>query len=366
MNPSTPRLFTSLSLRSLTLPNRIVVAPMCQYEAIDGDATAWHHVHLGSLACGSPGLLLLEATAVDPRGRITPGCLGLWSDSNEAALVKVLETIRRVAPATPVGIQLAHAGMKASRFRPFDAPRRGYVTPAEGGWQPVGMSAIPSGGDGPVAEALDDRGLAAIRDAFAAAAGRAARIGFDLVELHSAHGYLLSSSLSPLTNHRTDRYGGSRENRMRFALETFEAMRAAMPAAMPLGVRFSGTDWADEQGGWTAEDSVAYAAELKARGCDYAHLSSGGNASGVSIEATPGFQVPLAAAVKRGTGIVTIAVGELQDPHLAEKVLADGDADLVAIGKGMLRDPRWPWHAAEALGHPFEVIPNYRWCVPVR
>lgn len=339
---------------------------MCQYEAIEGDATAWHHVHLGALACGGPGLLLLEATAVEPRGRITPHCLGLWSDSNEAALARVLETIRAVAPGTPVGIQLAHAGMKASRFRPFKAPRRGYVTPEEGGWTPVGVSAIPSGGDGPVAIGLDERGLAEVRDAFAAAAARAARLGFDLVELHAAHGYLLSSSLSPLTNHRTDQYGGSRGNRMRLALETFDAMRSALPDSMPLGVRFSGTDWADEQGGWTVEDSVAFGQALHDRGCDYAHLSSGGNASGVSIEVKPGFQVPLAAAVRRGSGIVTIAVGELQDPHLAERVLADGDADLVAIGKGMLRDPHWPWHAAEALGHPLEVIPNYRWCVPVR
>jgi len=361
----TPRLFEPIALRALTLPNRIVVAPMCQYEAIEGDATAWHHVHLGSLACGSPGLLLLEATAVEARGRITPGCLGLWNDANEAALAKVLETVRAVAPDTPIGIQLAHAGIKASRFRPFKAPRRGYVTPEEGGWAPVGLSAIPSGGDGPVATELDERGLAEVRDAFAEAAGRAVRLGFDLVELHSAHGYLLSSALSGLTNRRTDRYGGSLENRMRFPLEVFDAMRQAMPDEMPLGVRFSGTDWADDRGGWTIEDSVAYAAALEDRGCDYAHLSSGGNASGVSIDVHPGFQVPLAAAVKRGTGIVTIAVGELQDPHLAEKVLADGDADLVAIGKGMLRDPRWPWHAAQTLGHAFEVVPNYRWCVPV-
>lgn len=362
---TTPRVFEPISLRSLTLPNRIVVAPMCQYEAIDGDATAWHHVHLGSLACGSPGLLLLEATAVEARGRITPNCLGLWSDSNEQALAKVLETIRAVAPDTKVGIQLAHAGIKASRFRPFKAPRRGYVKPDEGGWAPVGLSAIPSGGDGPVAIELDEAELAEVREAFAASARRAARLGFDLVELHSAHGYLLSSALSPLTNRRGDRYGGSRENRMRFPLEVFEAMRAAMPDAMPLGVRFSGTDWADAEGGWTVEDSVAYAHELKRRGCDYAHLSSGGNFANAKIDVHPGFQVPLAAAVKRGTGITTIAVGELQDPHLAEKVLADGDADLVAIGKGMLRDPRWPWHAAQALGHAFETIPNYRWCVPV-
>ena len=362
---TTPRLFEPISLRGKTLANRIVVAPMCQYEAIDGSATAWHHVHLGSLACASPGLLLLEATAVEPRGRITPNCLGLWSDANEAALAQVLETIRTVAPDTKVGIQLAHAGIKASRHRPFKAPRRGYVTPEEGGWHPVGMSAIASGGDGPVAQELDDAGLAEVREAFAASARRAERIGFDLIELHAAHGYLLSSALSPLTNRRSDRYGGDREGRMRFPLSVFEAMRAALPEAMPLGVRFSGTDWADEQGGWTVADSVVFAQQLAARGCDYAHLSSGGNASGVAVEAKPGFQVPLAAAVKRGSGITTIAVGELQDPVFAERVLADGDADLIAIGKGFLRDPRWPWHAANALGHAFEVIPNYRWCVPV-
>lgn len=362
----TPRLFEPITLRGVTLRNRIVVAPMCQYEAIEGDATAWHHVHLGSLACGSPGLLLLEATAVEPRGRITPNCLGLWSDSNEQALAKVLSTLRAVAPETAIGIQLAHAGRKASRFRPFKAPTRGFVPLDQGGWTPVAMSAIPAEDGGPLPEVLDERGLAAVREAFVAAARRAARLGFDLVELHSAHGYLLSSALSPLTNLRTDRHGGSREHRMRYPLEVFEAMRAALPASMPLGVRFSGTDWADDRGGWTVEDSVAYAAALKSRGCDYAHLSSGGNAANASIPVAPGFQVPLAAAVRRATGITTIAVGELQDPHRAEKVLADGDADLVAVGKGSLRDPRWTWHAAQALGHSFEVIPNYRWCVPVK
>jgi len=356
-----PSLFRPLALRGLTLRNRIVVAPMCMYSARDGDATAWHHVHLGSLACGGPGLVLLEATAVEPRGRITPEDLGLWSDANERALAAALAMVREVAPGVPLGIQLAHAGRKASCFRPWSG--RGLVPPEQGGWSTIGPSAVAAG-TLPPPKAMDEGDLAAVKEAFVAATRRAARLGFEAVELHAAHGYLLSSFLSPLANRRDDRYGGSLENRMRFPLEVFVAMREAFPADRPLGVRFSGTDWAE--GGWTVEESVVFARELKDRGSDYAHISSGGNAM-VQVEAKPGWQVPLAAQVRHGSGAVTIAVGELGDPAFANGVLEAGDADAIAVGKTALREPHWPWRAARELGlKPAEAVTMpgpYVWCV---
>ncbi|MDB4632916.1 oxidoreductase, partial [bacterium] len=227
-----PRLFQPLDLRRIHLRNRIVVSPMCMYSATDGVASAWQHVHLGSLACSGAGLVITEATAVEPRGRITPNCLGLWDDACESALARVVETVKAVAPASALGVQLAHAGRKASHARPW-SPKRGYVEPKDGGWESVGASANSYENIAPPAHAMDMSDLDAMRDAFGAAAGRAARIGFDLVEMHAAHGYLLSSFLSPLSNERTDAYGGSLENRMRFPLECFDAMRAAMPDDLP-------------------------------------------------------------------------------------------------------------------------------------
>jgi 2,4-dienoyl-CoA reductase-like NADH-dependent reductase (Old Yellow Enzyme family) len=357
-----PHLFQPLALRGLTLRNRIVVSPMCMYSAIDGVATAWHHVHLGSLACSGAGLVIAEATAVEARGRITPNCLGLWNDDCERALARVVATIREVAPKAAIGIQLGHAGRKASHAHPW-APARGYVAPDDGGWTTVGASANSYENVAPPAEELTLDDLAEVRDAFAMAARRAARIGFDLVEMHAAHGYLLSSFLSSISNHRTDAYGGSLENRMRFPLECFDAMRAAMPDEVPLIVRFSGTDWRDDLGGWSTDDSVAFARELEARGCDAVDVSTGGNAK-ADIPVGPGFQVPYAAAVKRGVeSMPVIAVGELHDPVLAEKVIANGDADAIAIGKEFLRDPRWPWRAAKALGGKVDVVDQLAWCV---
>lgn len=359
---SPPRLFESLSIGGLELQNRIVVSPMCMYSSVDGLASAWHHVHLGSLACSGAGLVISEATSVEARGRITPNCLGLWDDDCERALARVVATVKDVAPNAGLGIQLAHAGRKASHARPW-APARGYVPPADGGWSTVGVSGNSYEDVAPHAHALDRTELGEVREAFATAAARSARIGFDLVEMHAAHGYLLSSFLSPLSNERTDEYGGSLENRMRFPLECFEAMRAAMPDDLPLIVRFSGTDWRDDLGGWSTEDSVTFAQELEARGCDAVDISTGGNAK-ADIPVSPGFQVPYAAAVKRGVkSMPVIAVGELDDPRLAESVLEAGDADAIAIGRGFLRDPRWPWRAAKELGGNVEHVDQYAWCV---
>ncbi|MBQ72796.1 MAG: oxidoreductase [Planctomycetaceae bacterium] len=360
--PRSPLLFEPLQLRDLRLRNRIVVSPMCMYSAVDGVATAWQHVHLGSLACSGAGLVITEATAVEARGRITPSCLGLWDDDCERALARVVATVKEVAPDAAMGIQLAHAGRKASHARPW-APARGYVQPDDGGWTTVGVSDNSYEDIAPHAHALDRGDLDEVRSAFAEAAARSARIGFDLVEMHAAHGYLLSSFLSPLSNERTDEYGGSLENRMRFPLECFDAMRSAMPDGMPLIVRFSGTDWRDDLGGWSTEDSVAFARELESRGCDAVDVSTGGNAK-ADIPVAPGFQVPYAAAVKHGTdSMPVIAVGELDDPRFAEDVLERGDADAIAIGRGFLRDPRWPWRAAKELGGEIEHVDQYAWCV---
>lgn len=357
-----PRLLEPLRLRGTTLRNRIVVSPMCMYSAVEGVATAWHHVHLGSLACSGAGLVIVEATAVEARGRITPNCLGLWNDDCERALARVVATVREVAPQAAIGIQLGHAGRKASHAHPW-APARGPVSSEDGGWATVGASANSYENIAPPAAELGSRDLGEVRAAFGDAAARAVRIGFDLVEMHAAHGYLLSSFLSPLSNQRTDAYGGSRENRMRFPLECFDAMRAAMPDEMPLIVRFSGTDWRDDLGGWSTDDSVAFARELEVRGCDAVDISTGGNAK-AEIPVGPGFQVPYAAAVKRGVeAMPVIAVGELHDPVLAEKILQDGDADAIAIGKEFLRDPRWPWRAAKTLGGRIDVVDQYAWCV---
>ncbi len=302
---------------------------------------------------------MLEATAVEPRGRITPECLGLWGDAQEEALAKVISDIREIS-STPIGIQLAHAGRKASHLRPWSG--RGYVGPDEGGWRAFGPSANSYEGIAPSAQALNHEDLDVVREAFVDATMRAARIGFDVVELHAAHGYLLSSFLSPLSNERTDQYGGSLENRMRYPLEVFEAMRKVWPTEKPLGVRWSGTDWRDDLDGWSVEDSQVFAVALADRGCDFADISSGGNAA-AEIPSAPGFQVPFAAAVKAASGMPTIAVGDLGDPELAEDILKRGDADAVAIGREFLKDPRWPWRAAKQLGGHIDYVPQYAWCV---
>jgi len=352
-------LFTPFALGSLMLANRIVVAPMCQYSADDGQASAWHPIHLGQLAISGAGLLIIEATAVEAIGRITPGCLGLYTDGCERALAEVLASVRRHSQV-PISIQLAHAGRKGSS----EVPWRGgaLIAPQQGGWQPVAPSALPHAEGEPPPLALDDAGLARVRQAFVKTALRAQRLGLDAVELHSAHGYLLHEFLSPIANRRTDSYGGSLAARMRFPLEVFDAVRAALPASMPVGVRLSAIDWVD--GGWDLEQSVAYGRALRERGCSYLHVSSGGVSPLQKIIAAPGYQVPFAQRLREDVGLPTIAVGLITEPEQAEAIIAAGQADLVAMARAMLYNPRWPWHAAAQLGAQVTAPTQYWRCQP--
>jgi 2,4-dienoyl-CoA reductase-like NADH-dependent reductase (Old Yellow Enzyme family) len=347
-------LFSSFTLRGLALPNRIVISPMCQYSAENGQATAWHMMHLGTLALSGAGMLCIEATAVEPEGRITPDDLGLWDDATEAALKPVLAMIRRHAPIA-VAMQIAHAGRKASSHVPWQGGQ--LIPPAEGGWVPYAPSAVPQKPEEAPPRALDAAGLARIREAFVATAKRAVRLGIDGFELHGAHGYLLHEFLSPIANRRTDAYGGSLENRMRFPLEVFDAVRAAVPDEKPVGMRVSATDWVE--GGWDLEQTIAFAKELKKRGADWIDVSSGGVSPLQKIPLKPGYQVPFAAAVKEATGLNTIAVGLITEASHAEEIVASGQADLVAIARGALYDPRWPWHAAAELGATVTAPPQY-------
>jgi len=348
------QLFSQFKLRGLTLRNRIIVSPMCQYSAVQGEASDWHRVHVGSLALSGAGLFCFEATAVEPEGRITPGCLGLWNERTEAALQAVIATVRKYSRIA-LGVQLAHAGRKGSSRLPWEG---GQLLPvSEGGWVPYAPSAIAHKEGEALPQALDDAGLARVRVAFVAAAKRAMRLGLDAIELHSAHGYLLHEFLSPIANRRQDRYGGSLHNRMRFPLEVFEAVRAAVPADKPVGVRVSATDWVE--GGWDLDQTVAYARELHRRGVDWIDASSGGISPAQTIPLKPSYQVPFARAIKQATGVNTIAVGLISEAQQAEEIIARGEADLVAIARGMLYDPRWPWHAAAQLGASVEAPPQY-------
>ena len=340
------QLFTPYRVGALELRNRIVIAPMCQYSAVDGSATDWHLIHLGHLALSGAALLTIEATAVSPDGRISARDLGLWSDANEEALQGVLESVRRWSDI-PIAIQLAHAGRKASTRVPWEGGAQ--VPPHEpGGWQTVAPSAVPFAATDHPPVALDGDGLAQVRQAFVASAKRAARLGLDAVQLHGAHGYLLHEFLSPLSNHREDEYGGSLENRMRFPLEVFDAVRAAFPADRPVSMRVSGTDWAE--GGWDIEQTVAFAQALEARGCGGIHVSSGGLTPAQRIPVGPGYQVPLARAVKAATTMAVVAVGLITEFEQAEAIVGTGDADFVALARAILYNPRWPWHAAAHFG----------------
>jgi len=335
---------------------------MCQYSADDGRATDWHLIHLGNLALSGAGLLIIEATAVLPEGRISPDDLGLWSDETENALGRVVETVRRYSDM-PIAIQLAHAGRKASTHTPWKGS--GQIRPGEDrGWQTVAPSAIPfaEGENPPVA--LDHGGLAAVRDAFVEAARRSARLGFDAIQLHGAHGYLLHQFLSPLANQREDDYGGSLENRMRFPLEVFDAVRAVFPVERPVSMRVSGTDWAE--GGWDLEQTIAFAKALAARGCSAIHVSSGGMTPAQKIPVGPSYQVPLARAVKAATNLPTVAVGLITGYDQAEAVIGTGDADFVALARTILYDPRWPWHAAAHLGATVKAPKQYLRSQPSR
>jgi 2,4-dienoyl-CoA reductase-like NADH-dependent reductase (Old Yellow Enzyme family) len=337
-------LFSPLSLGGLELHNRIVVAPMCQYSADEGRATDWHLIHLGHLALSGAGMLILEATAVEPAGRISPADLGLWSDETETALARVLDGVRRYSDM-PLAIQLAHAGRKATTQEPWQGG--GQVPIGQGGWPTLAPSVVPFAEADTAPQALDGDGMARIRQAFADSAKRAAAIGLEAIELHAAHGYLLHQFLSPLSNRRDDAYGGALENRLRYPLEVFEAVREAVPG-MPVGIRISASDWV--AGGWDIAQSVAFAHALKRRGCDYIHVSSGGLSPEQKIPVVPGYQLPFAERIRAETGMPTMAVGLISGARQAEDAIASGQADMVALARGMLYDPRWPWHAAAELG----------------
>ncbi len=346
MSSDTPRLFEPMRLGPLSLDNRILIAPMCQYSASEGTPGDWHLIHLGHLALSGAGLLILEATAVEAEGRITPGDLGLYSDANEEGLARVLAAMRAHS-SMPVAMQLGHAGRKASSRAPWEGGAQ--IRPGEpGGWKAFAPSAVPHapGEDTPLA--LDAEGLARVREAFVAAARRAARLGIEGIEIHAAHGYLLHQFLSPLANHRDDAYGGSLENRLRFPLEVFDAVRAVFPAERPVWVRVSAVDWVE--GGWDLEGTVAFAKALEARGCAAIHVSSGGVSPKQAIALGAGYQVPFAERVKAEVAIPVIAVGLITEARQAEAILAEGKADAISLARAILYDPRWPWHAAAELG----------------
>lgn len=338
------RLFQPLTLRGLTLPNRIAVSPMCQYQAQDGLVNDWHLVHYGGLAQGGAGLVITEAAAVLPEGRISPEDLGLWNNAQAEGLARIVRFIASQG-AVP-GVQLAHAGRKASNPAPWKGS--GSLSPSQGGWTPAAPSALPFDEGWTVPTALDEPGILAVIEAFMDAARRAVAAGFRVIEVHAAHGYLLHQFLSPLSNHRTDAYGGSFENRTRLVREVVGALRQILPEELPLLVRISATDWVE--GGWTLDQSVALAKELKALGVDLVDCSSGGLAPRAEIPLGPGYQVPFAARIRAEADLPTGAVGLITDPEQAEAILAQASADLVLLGRELLRDPRWPLRAAKALG----------------
>lgn len=355
-------LFSPYSLPSpngpLALANRIVVAPMCQYAALDGAPTDWHLMHWGNLLNSGAALFTIEATAVLPEGRITPACLGLWDDRTEAALAATLQRARALAPHTAVCIQLAHAGRKASSALPWQGAQLLRDDPR--GWETFAPSALPQLPQEPPPTALTRAGMERVRDAFAGAAQRAQRAGVDAIELHAAHGYLLHEFLSPLSNQREDDWGGSLDNRMRFPLEVFAAMRSVYNGV--LGIRISATDWVDC--GWDLAQSTVLAQLLARAGCNFLHVSSGGLSPAQKIALGPGYQVAFASALRKATGMPTTAVGLITQPGQAETILQVGDADLIALGRSFLYDPRWGWHAAAALGGTVQAHPAYWRCPP--
>ena len=337
-------LFAPLTMRGVTLRNRIVVSPMCEYSSVDGFANDWHVVHLGSRAVGGAGLVITEAAAVVPEGRISPADLGIWKDEHIDVLARITAFLREQGAVA--GIQLAHAGRKASSARPWEGGRQ--IRPEDGGWIPVAPSPLPFRESEVTPHELDRAGIRHVIDAFVAATKRALTAGFEVVEIHAAHGYLLNEFLSPLANVRTDEYGGSFENRIRLTLEVTEAVRAAWPGHLPLFVRISATDWVD--GGWDLPQSVELAKRLGLLGVDLIDCSSGGTSREQKIPVTPGYQVPFAETIRCEAGIATGAVGLITEPAQADAIIAEGKADMVLIARQMLRDPYWPLHAAKALG----------------
>ncbi|WP_243312747.1 NADH:flavin oxidoreductase/NADH oxidase [Fundidesulfovibrio agrisoli] len=358
---NTAALLAPMTLRGLTIPNRIVVSPMCQYCAQDGFADDWHLVHLGSRAVGGAGLVFAEATAVTAQGRISATDLGIWTEAHIEPLARVTAFLRRMGAVS--GMQLAHAGRKASCLPPWTGGAR--VAPeAEDGWEIVAPSAIPFSEGEPAPRALDTDSIAEIKSAFVMAARRAVAAGFDVVELHAAHGYLLHQFLSPLSNKRGDEYGGTLENRMRLTLETAEALRNTLPESMPLMVRVSATDWVD--GGWDLEQTVALAKELRGVGVDLMDITSGGLVPHAKIPVGPGYQVPFAEAVRKRAGMPVSAVGMITDPAQAEAIVSSGQADMVMLGRQMLREPYFAHRAFQELGADAKWPTQYGYAVRPR
>lgn len=358
------KLFEPITLRSLALPNRVIVSPMCQYSAIDGTVQPWHDVHLGQLAMASAGMLIIEATAVEDIGRITPGCVGLYNDENEVALTKLMAGLRELNPGktSPICVQLSHAGRKTSSYEPWNSGAQ--IALEDGGWQAVAPSAIEQKEGELPPHALTLSQLESTKQKFVDAVKRSHRVGFDAIELHGAHGYLLHQFLSPIANQRTDQYGGSLENRMRYPLEVFAAMRAAWPEDLPMGMRISASDW-DSSSSWDIDEAMVFSQALDVIGCDWIDVSSGGVSSAQKIELKPGYQVHFAQAIKAVVKMPVMAVGLINDAKQAESVIADEKADMVALARGFLYNPRWVWHAAAELGATVNAPPQYWRCSPV-
>jgi 2,4-dienoyl-CoA reductase-like NADH-dependent reductase (Old Yellow Enzyme family) len=352
-------LFSPIKLGPVELSNRIIVSPMCQYSADDGTANDWHATHLGMLANSGAGLLVVEATHVERSGRITHGCMGLYSDDNEAALARIVAQCRRAGTAE-LGIQIAHAGRKASAQRPWEGG--GALQQGQDPWETIAPSALPFGPNWHVPRAASLEDIARVREAFVNSAKRAVRIGFEAIELHYAHGYLAHSFLSPVSNHRADQYGGSLENRMRFGREIAQAVRAVVPKSIALGARITGSDWRDD--GLSIDDAVTYSQALKTDGLDYIDISSGGVSADTRNPTTPGYNVPIAERVKREAGVATRVVGLITSPAQAEAIVSEGKADMVALARGMLDDPRWGWHAGATLGAEVPRVPQYLRAAP--
>jgi len=347
-------LFSPITFGTITLPNRIAVSPMCEYSSHDGFANDWHLVHLGSRAVGGAGLVFTEATAVVPEGRITPNDLGIWKDEHIAMLARIVDFLH--SQGARAGIQLAHAGRKASMSRPWEGAH--LLSPDEEGWTNIAApSALAFDGQSGKPRELDLAGIAEVKEAFVAASVRAVTAGFDVLEIHAAHGYLLHEFLSPLSNQRNDAYGGSFENRIRMLVETVDAVRAVWPADLPLFVRISATDWTD--GGWDVDQSVALSRVLKQHGVDLIDTSSGGNVAGAKIPTGPGYQAPFAERIRREAGVATGAVGQITAPAQADQLIRNGQADLVLLAREMLRDSYWPLHAADQLGAEISWPPQY-------
>lgn len=348
------QLFSPFPLSQLALDNRIVIAPMCQYSAVEGQVTDWHKMHYGGLAHSGAGLMIIEAAAVRPEGRISPYDIGLWNDATATALRHLIQSIRPYS-TIPIGIQLAHAGRKGSMPTPWQPAA--YIPPTQGGWETVAPSAIAFSDEYSTPHSLSLSEINTLIDAFAEAAKRADEAGIDVIEIHAAHGYLLHQFLSPLSNQRTDQYGGTLENRMRLTLEVFKAIRSVFPMNKAVGIRISATDWVE--GGWDLAQSLILCQALKALDCSFIHVSSGGLSTEQRITLSPNYQVPLAQTIKATVGLPTIAVGLITEAAQAEAIIATGQSDLIALGRTLLYNPHWPWHAAAELGAQIQVPPQY-------